>query len=134
MNFLMVAIFIFIIHYIGDWLLQSRKVADNKSKSLNMLLYHANIYCLTLFVGSLLWCISWDIILGNGYFSIFCPVFIWWSEVNMIFHTIQDKITSRYTSRFYRRKDYKKFFDIIGLDSMLHYITLFVTYQLIIGF
>lgn len=112
-----------IIHYIADYLVQSRKIADNKSKNIKYLLIHGGEYTLTIWL------------LLSFAFMIFMqisPIVLVFKYclINGVIHTIVDYFTSRLTSKYYAKKDYKSFFRILGLDQLIHISTLILTFNI----
>jgi hypothetical protein len=123
------------IHFLADFPLQSRKIANNKGKDIRYLLLHGIDYTsvwlfaitIPLFIESLL---SMKLnILGNT--SIWYRYYIY-CLLNGVLHIMVDFVTSKFTSKFYARKEYSKFFTIIGLDQFIHTSILFITYNLIL--
>lgn len=136
-----------ICHFIGDFLLQSNWMALNKSKSIDALTAHCLVYCTPFLV--------WQMIAGI-YPGIGIAQFIlltFWS------HLATDYCTSRWTSRLWFipfvetrgfpegirepiRNCYKYlanldeakrhwFFVVIGLDQLIHFVTLAISYRLV---
>lgn len=107
---------IIIIHFIGDFVLQTDKQAKGKSKNWNDLLSHTVTY-------SLCWIIPAILMLGyNG------AIFV---IVTLVAHTITDYFTSRLNSKLWSEGKVHYFFISIGFDQVLHYIQLFLTYYLL---
>lgn len=96
------------IHFMSDFLLQSDKMAINKSKSNKWLCIHILIYSIPF-----LW-FGWLFALING-----------------LLHFITDFISSRATSRLYTNHRHW-FFVIIGLDQALHMTALILTLQYLV--
>lgn len=92
----------------SDFLLQSDKMAINKSKSNKWLCIHILIYSIPF-----LW-FGWLFALING-----------------LLHFITDFISSRATSRLYTNHRHW-FFVIIGLDQALHMTALILTLQYLV--
>lgn len=125
MNFIEI-LFILIFHYIADFVCQIDSVARNKSKSNKVLFKHILLYGL-IFV---------------PFAFMFLPFYIaiLFLIVNCVLHYTIDYITSRRTSYL---NSINKFgsntvpnfgmFSIIGLDQLLHYVSLFGTYILFKG-
>jgi hypothetical protein len=114
-----------IIHYIADYLLQSREIADNKSKNIKYLLIHGSEY--TLSFGLL-------IALSLVMFMQILPIIlvIKYSVINGVIHTIIDFFTSQLSSKFYAKKNYSGFFRVLGLDQLLHITTIILTFNIFI--
>lgn len=130
-----IPIFLLVLHFIGDFLLQSNWMATYKSKEALPLLVHVSIYSL---------CFLW---LGYGF----------WLAV-FLTHLITDYLTSRITSRlwfvdldpievgermtlgltpeweFFASFNHWKrhwFFVCIGADQLIHYLTLAMIWDLL---
>jgi peptidoglycan biosynthesis protein MviN/MurJ (putative lipid II flippase) len=99
------------LHFIADFILQSDKMAINKSSDNKWLALHVIIYTLPLF-----------------WFG------FWFALINGTLHYVTDYFTSRWTSRLWAEEKRHWFFVVIGLDQALHLTALFVTYSLLIGF
>jgi hypothetical protein len=99
---------IFVIHYLFDWVFQSRKIAENKSRSVKVLTQHVLIYgaglSLLTFFGA-----SW-----------------YWVALNTLAHFVVDFFTSKASSWAFQNNK-PLFWKIIGFDQMLHYLILFST-------
>lgn len=110
--------FIFIAHFIGDFILQSREIANNKSSNIFILSFHCIIYSLTLF------CVS--VFIGFGEAALF-------ALINGVLHFVVDYVTSKLTTYYYTKENSKMFFNIVGLDQLIHYSTLIVTYEMFLN-
>lgn len=106
-----------IIHYIFDFLLQSRWMAENKSTNNDALFAHVFIYALGL------------MLIGFLNVAHIPTVGVMWSWVfiNAGCHVVTDYISSRESSKLFA-KNWYGFFGVIGLDQTVHYITLFTTF------
>lgn len=98
-------IYLLIFHFIGDFILQSDKIATTKSKSNKSLLTHIGLYSLAML-----------------------PFGLVFAVVNGIIHFAVDYVTSRVSSKLWADGKIHWFFVTIGFDQMLHAITLFSTY------
>lgn len=113
---------IIICHTIGDFFIQTRKQAENKSKSLSALNSHIFTYTLCL------------AILMSGY-AIFINKelnyldMIAFAILSGTLHFFVDLITSKFTSHFYKTNN-KWFFRTLGIDQALHLIMLFYVFAL----
>lgn len=116
-------IVILIIHYIGDWIAQTREQAEKKSSSNWFLATHVLSYGVFLWTAmSLIYCCFPSL---TGKIHPFCLVnFIY---VNMILHCITDYFTSRINARNWKKENKKMFWNGIGADQLIHQITLILT-------
>ena len=110
--------FIFV-HWVADFLCQTRWMANNKSKEITPLLTHTGLY-------TLIW------IIPINFIFVSYKVMALFLLVTFIFHTITDYITSKETSKAYKDKMEHKFFTLIGFDQFLHMAQLFLTYYFLI--
>ena len=105
---------IFIAHLVGDFFCQTRWMANNKSHDPAALIAHVTTYTAILVPAAL--------------FVLPHPEWLYWLSVNMGAHLVTDAITSRLTSRFYRQQRYYAFFNVVGTDQTIHYLTLVGTW------
>jgi hypothetical protein len=108
-------ILILFIHWVVDFLLQTQKMAMNKSKSNYWLFVHVFIYSMTwLFIGLFL----------------FKPMQVMlFTVITFVCHFVTDYLTSRWTGKLYKEQKFygfPAFFSVIGLDQFLHYLELIV--------
>ena len=97
------------LHWISDFIFQSDYVAKNKSKSNKILLQHIVTYTIPFIL-------------------LISPLY---GLINGILHFGIDYFTSRLTGKLWAAGEVHWFFVIIGLDQLLHYISLFGTYYLL---
>lgn len=124
---------IILIHWFGDFVLQTDEQAKKKSTDWRYLIRHTFNYSFTWFLIGTIWSI-----VSNIYTSIYTNntyLFSWWfvwvfSFITFITHTITDYFTSRLNSKLWAKGDVHNFFVSIGFDQVLHYVQLFLTYQL----
>jgi len=107
---LMIVLFL---HWFGDFVCQSRYIAENKGKSLSILTIHVGIYCLVMFFG-LVFFVDANKLLQ----------FVW---INFMLHWITDLTSSQITSFFWKKKDIHKFFATVGFDQFVHQVGLLLT-------
>ena len=92
------------IHFIADFVLQSDKVAINKSKDIKCLIWHCAIYYIAMLV--------------------FGPEF---ALINGVAHFVVDFITSKITSYLWITNRRHWFFTMVGLDQAIHMTCLFLS-------
>lgn len=102
---------ILILHFIGDFVLQSDRIAKNKSKSVIILTEHVSIYMVVM--------------------SLISPIY---GVINAVLHFIVDFITSRITAHLWKNGKTHLFFVTIGFDQMLHMMQLIGTYIILHNF
>ena len=107
---LMIMLSLIWIHFIADFMMQSDRIALNKSKSNLILLQHVAIY---------------------GIFLL--PFGLVFALVNTVLHFITDYCTSRATSALWKNNQRHWFFVVIGLDQAIHMTCLFVSYAMLKG-
>jgi len=98
---------LFWIHWIADFILQTDKMALNKSRSWKWLSAHIAVYTACLL-----------------------PLGFAFAVVNGLAHFVTDAITSRLTSYLYQKGDRHNFFVVIGLDQASHLTVLIATMPL----
>lgn len=119
---------ILIVHWIADFICQTDEMAKGKSSSWDCLLSHTGVYSLVWFltIGSI--CIWNSGIEGVGYRMLVCfPI------ITFICHTATDYYTSRIVKGFFEKGDTHNGFVIIGLDQILHYVQLILTFYFLKG-
>jgi len=108
---------ILVAHWISDFVLQTDKMALNKSTSNVWLFNHIAVYTAAMFA------ICFPIMKTNSAL-LFCVI-------NGIAHAATDYFTSRWTSKLWKEGKRHEFFVVIGLDQLLHMIVLMVTLRYI---
>ena len=111
---------IFIIHFVADFLLQTDWQAKNKSSDSNALWAHTFVYSTTIAVLAIPFI--------NEVWQFF---FLFYAT--LLCHTGTDFITSRISKKYFDKQDYHNGFVIVGLDQVLHYIQLFLTFNFILN-
>lgn len=100
-------------HWIGDFVLQTSKMALGKSSSLKWLTLHVLTYTGVLLVFAM-FLFQWETAL------IFCAI-------NFLLHWTTDFFTSKVTNKY--RHMPRVFFPLLGFDQMIHGICLILTFQ-----
>lgn len=93
-------------HWFADFILQSDRIAINKSSSNKILLWHVALYG---------FCFLWA---GVAF-----------AVVNALLHFVTDWCTSRATKKLWISEQRHWFFVVIGLDQAIHMSCLFLTYE-----
>lgn len=109
---------IFILHWIGDFIFQTRQMADNKSSSIYWLTSHVLWYCMAF--------TPFFFIIGEG------VAYIEFMAILFGTHWVTDFITSKVTTWCWKKKKIKLFFTVIGFDQLIHAITLIWIYKFFI--
>ena len=96
-------------HFFGVFIIQSDKMAQNKSKSCYWLLLHVIAYSIPF-------------------------VFFGWlfAAINWVANFITDYVSSRITSKLWEKKEVHWFFVFIGFNQALHITTLILTYKYLV--
>jgi hypothetical protein len=130
---LLMAFIIIVIHYIADFAFQTEEMATKKSKELGWLIIHTMVYTGVWFFGTL-FLFSVDCNYGMFGKCIETGKAFKFIGVTFVAHTLTDYFTSRWTSRLFADKIYYTgipnfgAFSVIGIDQVLHYAQLFLTY------
>ena len=104
-----VLILVMFVHFVSDFVLQTRWMATNKSTSNVALFTHIIVYMIPL-----------SLIFGFTF-----------AVINGMLHYVVDYFTSRGTSYYWKKQETHKFFIIIGFDQFLHFVCLLLTYKFI---
>lgn len=107
-------LFLLTAHWVADFVCQTHWQAQNKSRRLDALGLHVGSY--TIILGASAWLIF-------GY----SVAFIYFVMLNGALHFLTDAVTSRWTAKLYAKEDWHNFFVIIGLDQLVHQLTLAFT-------
>lgn len=128
------AFFIVVVHYIADFIFQAEEWAENKSKNNQALLSHVSTYTTFWVVAS---CLLFGINSPGHTIEWYVAHSMIFAMITFILHFATDYITSRIVSKRFADKYYGSpipnfgAFSIIGLDQVLHYAQLFLTYYLL---
>jgi len=115
-------LYILIVHWFADFVLQTHHMSTRKSTSNYYLTMHVTIYSfVTIFLWSLLFPFTELTVSFNGFLLSLVSIFV--------MHWITDYFTSRWTSRLYKEERFHDFFVVIGFDQVLHYTQLLLTFN-----
>jgi Protein of unknown function (DUF3307) len=101
-------IYLLFCHWVGDFVLQSDYMAQNKSKSNKALSIDCFVYGLTLGIMTL------------------NPVF---GLINGLIHFPVDYVTSRINSKLWAEKKVHYFFVSVGFDQWIHFVTMILSWN-----
>lgn len=100
------------LHFIGDFIFQTDKMAVNKSKSIEYLTYHVLAYSVPFFALCFHFALL-DVLYFVG--------------LNMVLHWAVDFVTSKITASLWAANKRHEFFVVIGLDQAIHFTCLLMT-------
>jgi hypothetical protein len=109
-------LWLLVVHFVADFVLQSDWMAQNKSKRNDALALHVTIYTACLMFGSI------PLLIITGHDG--GPVLGLWLLFNGAAHFATDYITSRINSRLWAAKRVHAFFVGVGADQLIHGLTL----------
>jgi len=113
---LIILITVLFIHWVGDFVAQSRWMAENKSKDNKALLIHIGIYTAVLFLG---------LSLFKGYLGhLPASGIAYFIIINAVIHLCIDYCTSRLNAYLWTNQKITPFWWSIGFDQFLHNVTL----------
>jgi hypothetical protein len=104
-------------HWAADFVFQTHWQASNKSRRLDALTYHVMTYTAVMAVVSV---------------ALFGAIGSPYAAVNGILHFATDYFTSRWTAKLYARQDWHNFFVVVGLDQLIHQLTLAATLLIVL--
>lgn len=105
-----------VVHLFADFVCQSHWMASNKSKRNDALALHVGVYSAIL-------------LMASG--VLFASFGIWrvaeFVALNGLLHFATDYVTSRISSKLWGEGRWHDFFVVIGIDQLIHQVTLAVT-------
>lgn len=120
---------ILFVHWFADFVCQTDKMAQGKSKNWFDLLSHTGLY-------SVVWGVPAYILIGLNCENLSAGplslLVLYFCSITFVAHTITDYFTSRLNSKLWNDKKVHYFFVSIGFDQWLHYVQLFLTFKLLI--
>lgn len=120
---------ILLVHWWADFVQQSHNIATTKWASMTSLLLHTTNYAAW-------WFLTWIVIL----ISVPKLNLLYWLHIlpfvpiTFGLHTLTDYYTSKLSHRYFKDEDYHNGFVVVGIDQVLHYVQLFLTYMLLKSF
>jgi Protein of unknown function (DUF3307) len=103
---------ILVAHWIADFIAQTDQMAKNKSTSNKWLISHVITYGATMGLLMIIMLTKFPLV---------------WLVVNTLAHGATDYVTSRITSRLWKANEVHWFFVVVGLDQLIHMMTMFIT-------
>lgn len=124
---------ILLIHFVGDFVLQTQDQAANKSTSNRYLALHVFNYSLFTAIGWFMFLPShlsfpWVITCAPGHINVF-----WVFMITFVSHFTTDYFTSRWTKNLWEKKEVHDFFVAVGFDQFMHAFQLFYMYAILMG-
>ena len=124
---------ILLIHFVGDFVLQTHEQASNKSSSNRYLALHVFNYSLFTAIGWFMFLPShiafpWQEC-APGHLNV-----LWVFTITFVSHFATDYFTSRWTKSLWEKKEVHDFFVAVGFDQFMHATQLFYMYALLMGF
>lgn len=119
---IMTFIWILLIHWFADFVLQTHEEATKKSTCNKALTSHVDTYT---------GCIAWVIMILYWY-NVVPPEALWAIPITYVCHWVTDYYTSRLNSYLYKKGDIHNFFVSVGFDQILHYVQLILCYKYLI--
>jgi hypothetical protein len=127
LTMIFVIIYLMLFHWIGDFVFQSRYMAETKHQLFSSLFLHTAIYSLVMAVG------MWSLVPILYIVTMYVINFTFWklllsTFLIFVFHSLTDSVTSGMTKKFHSYGQTKKFFTTIGFDQWFHLIQILVIY------
>lgn len=124
---------ILIVHFIADFILQTKDQASNKSSNNRYLAMHVFNYSMFTTLAWFMFFPShlsfpWEIQCAPGHINVF-----WIFPITFSAHFLTDYFTSRWTKKLWEDKEVHDFFVAVGFDQFLHAVQLFYMYELLMG-
>lgn len=129
---MILTIYMFFLHFLADFILQSREMGKNKSNNFNYLVGHVLIQVVVFFVGLsflLSYPKAYQIACLNGFIHGIIDWYIWrgykWTVKRKLDkHYEDDQVAKAYAAANWEYWNDKTFYTFIGLDQMLHFTTI----------
>ena len=115
-----IILLIILSHWFADFFLQSYNMSVNKSKSIYWLTIHINTYIYGL-IPLMIYLLYFRMFTLDDVIIFLC--------LNYVFHWVTDFVTSKINTYLWNKKEVHWFFVSIGVDQVIHYLCLFLTYN-----
>lgn len=114
-----------LLHWLADFVFQTKYQQKNKSKSFKALLAHTATYMLILYV-------PLQILQEIGFFGAqYWYASLLFALIQFVSHTVIDAVTSRINAILWNNKQTHDFFVSVGFDQFLHLIILIGSFDLV---
>lgn len=124
-NNIWICLFLVVVHFIADFMLQTDQMAKRKSTSNYYLAMHVSAYSIFTFIAWVVGFKLFGIQFSKETISLSVLLIFW-------LHFITDYVTSRITGYYWKKQASHNFFCVIGIDQVAHYFQLFLIYNYII--
>lgn len=121
-------IIMLVVHWLADFIFQTHEMSINKSSSNKWLIKHTAVYTMVWTVVIALYSVYINVF---GYGTVSFMSMVWFVLITFIAHTATDYIMSREVKKYFDKEDYHNGFVVIGIDQVLHYVQLILTYYLL---
>ena len=118
---------VLVAHFVGDFVVQTHRQAQGKSRSLLWLSLHVFTYFLTLSA----W--AWAVVLTPPLRCTNVRLLAEFVLVNTALHFATDFFTSKLNAYLWKKGDVHNFFVGVGFDQLLHYLAFVITAVWIFG-
>ena len=109
-----------VVHFVFDFVLQSDRMAKNKSSCNDALSEHVLVYTVGLAIAAM-------VLAGP---TILALTWVW---INASLHWVTDYFTSRINKKLWEKGQFHNFFVGVGADQLIHYTCLILTAYFILG-
>lgn len=113
-----VFLYLLLVHYIADFILQTDKQAKGKSTSLKALTEHVATYTAAWIIGGSLFV---DLLTEFNLLILFAAII-------GVLHFITDYFTSKLVKKYFDKGNAHNAFVVIGFDQFLHFAQIFLTF------
>ena len=121
-------VLILIAHFVADFCLQPRKIAETKSEKISALCIHGIYYLIGTTVSLFLFMITGILRAKEIPIDPLLSI-IKFLIINAVFHIIIDFVTSKISAYFYKKQMIRQFFIVIGADQVIHIIILIYSFS-----
>lgn len=114
-------------HYIADFFIQTHPQSQKKSTSIKALTAHIITYTVSFIPVTVAMVCFMDLQPLTTQIMLIVGI----SFCTFVSHWITDYFTSRLAKKYFDKMEIRKGFQVVGLDQLIHAITLYATYALL---